>query len=438
MALHVQAIPSSEEVRETLLDRIYYPYKKQILIGGALAAVAIVSVLAVREVRHRRIEDQWTRRAAAIEAGMATSADPEAQRQAAGRQIDLLQALLRDYPDDPVTPWALTALFQAQVQAERWDDALATLETLRTAHKDAVLVTESADASETGSPRTLADRAEATIRSQKQWAAASKYEHPAPSTQRRAYIETTAGNFWIGFYEEQAPQHVANFLADAKSGYFNATQVYHVRTGGSTPEEATPLLFEAGSAASKFGSPDWAPNPAQHDRDEPTATQETEDARYSVRHLKGIVSSVEMPSGESAHRFMVIAAENGISRYDGQNTPFAAVLDTEDSFGAVNRICRTPTYGTDPSTKDDPEATGMRDHPYPPVWIRRVSIWTPDNKLDEGHTWDTSRAGKGEPEPWEATLPAPPRPSDFAPKPHEPKKDDSPPKEPPPGGQGGK
>jgi cyclophilin family peptidyl-prolyl cis-trans isomerase len=416
MALNPDAIPTSEQVRETLLDRFYYPYQKQIWLACGVLSLAIVAFLGIREVRQRRYDEQWTRYNVAREAGRenVNPSDPDAARRGADERITVLQRLVKDYPDDLVTPWAMNAIVTAQVEAGRYDEALQTLAELRSKFKDYPLNTESVDTASGGARRSLAERMEALIRDEKDWAVRSAYVHPQPTSKSLALVETTAGSFWIGFYEEQAPAHAANFIALAKSGYFNGTQVYQVRTGG-TPDAPTPLAFEAGSAASRFEGPDAVRDPSAHDQDEPLATIDSEDSRSLIKHRRGVVSAVVQASGESAHRFMVVAAANGLSRYDGQNTPFAMVLEREASPATVDLICRSTTFGTHPETKADPDAFRMRDHPNPYIWIRRVSIWR-DEKLEAGHTWDTSRAGTAQPEPWEATLPAPVKPSEFAPK----------------------
>lgn len=426
MPINPDAIPTSEQVRETLLDRFYYPYQKQIWAVAAVIAVTIVSILALREVRTRRLNEQWDRYEAAVATGRGASpADVDAQRRGADERITLLQRLVTDFPSDPVTPYALTAIAAAHVDAGRFEDALRVLEDVRSRFKDFALNTMSADAGPGGKERSLSERLEVTIREEKKWADETAYVHPKPTSKWLALVETTAGSFWMGFYDELAPTHSANFLALAKSGYFNGTQIYQTRTGGS-PDAPQPMLFEAGSAASRYDAGPESRDPGVHDRDEPSATIEPGESRDRIRHLRGIVSAVTMPSGESAHRFMVICAPNGRRSFDGQNTPFAEVLDREGSLETIDRICRSATYGTDPRTKDHPETFRMRDHPYPPIWIRRVSIWK-DERLEPGHTWDASRAGKPEPEPWEETLPAPPLPGGDAPAPtdDQPKKDAS-------------
>lgn len=416
MALNPDAIPTNEQVRETLFDRFYYPYQKQIWAAFILFTLAVVGYLGLREVQTRRLNEQWDRYYAALELGREGTGmgNADADRQGADQRIPVLTRLAEEFPSDAVTPWALMQVAISQADAGRHDEALAAIQNLQKRFPDFPLFTESADAGPGGARRSLADRFSALLASDKQWAAMTAYTHPQPSTKVTALVETSVGNFWLGFYDEFAPDHVANFIQKAKDGYFNGTQVYHLRTGGS-PDTPTPMLFEGGSLASKFGDAGFERDPSLHDRDEPGAILEPEGARYRVRHHRGTITSVITPSGESAQRFMVVTAERGLERYDGQNTPFAAVLDREGSLQTIDRINLSTTYGTHADTKNDPEVFRMRDHPYPTIWIRRVSIWT-DEKVAAGHSWDTSRAATQNPEPWEANLPAAPKPSEFAPK----------------------
>lgn len=420
MALNPDSIPTSEQVRETLLDRFYYPWKKQIWGGLTVLTVAVVGYLAARQVRERREAEQWDRYQAALEVGRTTNPMPGTpeERQGADERVQVLRRIAADFPADSVTPWALSEIAKAQVEAGRFDEALETLRDLGARFPKFALNSESADAGPDGNPRALRERMESRIRNERDWVAKTAYVHPQPSTQTLALVETTVGSFWLGFYEEQSPAHVAGFIDHAKRGSYNGTQVYDTRTAG-TPESPSPMLFEAGAAASRpetwTDGPAGVRNPREHDRDEPGATIEGEDSRFSIRHVRGIVSAVVMPSGESNQRFLVVCAPSGLVQYDGQNTPFGMVIDREGSFGVIDRLSLATTYNTHSATKNDPERFTMRDHPYPPIWIRRVSIWK-NEKLDAGHTWDTSRTASQTPEPWEATLPTPPLPVEFAPK----------------------
>ena len=414
MRLNPDSIPTSEQVRETLFDRYYYPYKRLIWGVAIVGIVVILGILVTREWRTRQVDEAWSRFYSASDIVAAPRAPEAEQRRALEERITVLQRLVTDFPQSTVTPFALQEIVSAKVGLKRYDEAQQELAKLRSGFPDFVFSrATTADLGDGGSG-LLADRLDASLRSEAKWVAATAYVHPEPTKNRLALIETTAGSFWVGFYPEQAPAHVENFVSLAKSGWFNGTQIYQTRlntTGGSP----VPLAFEGGSAASKVNSPTWVADPAGHDADEPDATIDPEDSRYTIRHRRGVLSAVSMSSGESSRRFMVVTSPTGLeTSYNGLNTVFAAVVDKGASLSTIDQIAAAPTYGSVPESTEHADMGPMRDHPYPAIYIRRVTIWK-DEVIEPGHTWDTARAAKPEAEPWEATLPTPPKPGEKQP-----------------------
>jgi cyclophilin family peptidyl-prolyl cis-trans isomerase len=410
MALTPDAIPTNEQMVESLADRLYHPYKKQIWVGGAVFFGAIVAVLAVREVRASRQADMWDRY---HQAGQLFNSNPfgDPDTAAARKQVDALQILLKDYPDDTVTPFAMQQLVKAQTALGEYESALKTLGELRSRFKDFPLNTLPADADASGRARSLSEKLEDAIKRERDWSTKNTYVHHWPTDERSAFVETTAGNFWLSFYSgpDEAPKHVESFVRHAKQGDYNGTQVYSlIQTSEGGPER-----FECGSRASGLSEKGGVRDPSEHDRDEPTDTIESEDSRYTVRHVYRVVSAARMDSGDSAMRFVVVAKRDGQPRMNGEYTPFAAVMEREKSLETIDLIGRSPTYHSNAETRESPGTYRMRDHPYPAIVIRRVTIWS-NEKLEDGHTWDTSRAqaAKNEPEPWEATLTSP-KPEEF-------------------------
>ncbi len=388
-----------DHVDENFFDIYYHPFKKQIWGAGFLIVAVTVGYLGMRQFQMNRLEDEWSRyyEAKAIQVPLGDTPEVDAT---VSDKIATLQQIASEYPDDQVAPWALKGVIDAQVAAKEYDAALVSLDELEKRFPDFAL--NSLPASPTAREQSLAASLRADLLSEQEWTAETAYEHRWPAGDRTACIETNDGTFWIGFYAEDAPAHVEAFVSRAKAGKYNGTLVYQVREAA----DGSPQLFRAGSAASKTER-----DPAKHDRDEPLDTIEPEDTRYTIHHVKRIVSSVEMPSGESATRFQVILA-NEMTRYNGQTTPFAAVLDQEKSFDAVEKIGRAETYGTNPETASADDTYRMRDSPYPAIYIRRVTILR-NEKIEDGHVWDTSRAFSNEPEPWEADRKPDPKPEEF-------------------------
>ena len=86
MPLTPDAIPTNEQVRETLLDRVYHPYKKQLIALGVLAALAIVGFLAFRELRRQHLDEQAARYTDATSSGVLTL-NPEVDPEVALKQL---------------------------------------------------------------------------------------------------------------------------------------------------------------------------------------------------------------------------------------------------------------------------------------------------------------------------------------------------------------
>lgn len=389
-----------DQVDENFFDLYYHPFKKQIWGFGAVFGIAVVSFLGYREIRQQRLDDEWSQYEEAMKLrtlSLPGQADPEQVE----RQVAALREIISGYPDEPVAAFALKGVVQAQIAAGDYDAALASLTELQQSFPDFPLNTLPAGA--TDGTRSLADHLRATIDSEKGWESSTQYVHPAPSSDRTAIIDTSLGSFQLGFYAEDAPEHVAAFVERAKRGDYNGTQIYEVRVD----TDGSPMLLRAGSRASKTER-----DPADHDRDDPTDTIEPEDSRFTIRHVFGVVSSVEMDSGESATSFQVVTAPDGLPNLDGRSSIFAAVLDREGSLQTLDRLATAPTYGTNPETAKSDSVFRMREHPYPRVLIRRVAILT-NEKVEDGHSWDTSRIGTDQPEPWEADLAPAPLPEEF-------------------------
>ncbi len=408
MALPPNAVSSDQEMVESFIDRVYHPHKGAIWTGVTLFFAAVIAILAVREYRASRRDDMWSRYR---EAAGGFRLDPlnEPDKAAATKQIEALQQVIKDYPDDSVTPFAWLQVAKAQYATGDYEAALKSIESLRSGFKDFALNRLPAELNATGRAEPLVQKLEDTFKSEREWSKKQTYVHHWPSEDRLALVETTAGNMWLGFYSDpsEAPQHVAGFIERAKRGDYNGTQIYSI----IQTTEGAPSQFEGGSKASGLAERGGIRDPAEHDKDEPTDTIEPEESRATVHHEYRVVSSAKLESGESATRFLVVAKRGGLNKLNGESTPFAAVMEREQSLETLDKIGRSPTYGNHPETKDSPGVYRLRDHPYPPIYIRRVSIFSKE-KLEDGHAWDTSRVGKNEPEPWEAGL-APPKPDEF-------------------------
>jgi cyclophilin family peptidyl-prolyl cis-trans isomerase len=410
MALGSQGVDASEETITSFLDRVYEPHKRKIWAVIAVFFAVVVGYLAIRSYRDQQLDEMWNRYEEGKKAftfDLVGATDSVAAR----KQIELLSGLTKDYPDASVTPWAMVLIVKAHFALGEYEQAQQTLEKLRSQFKDFPLNSLSVQADATEPAKPFSQVIEDAIRREKDWSGKHAYVHHWPSEDRMALVETTAGSFWLGFYsaDGEAPKHVEGFIQRAKRGDYNGRQVYRVLQS----IDGKPERFECGSAESGLEDRGGVRDPAAHDRDDITDTIEPEETRTTIHHEYRVVSAAKMESGgESASRFVVVAKHNGLAKLNGETTPFAAVMDREKSLDTIEKIGQASTYAVNPETKDLSGAFRMRDHPYPAIYIRRVSVWS-NEKLEDGHTWDTARVASNQPEPWEAGR-ASPKPDEFS------------------------
>ena len=300
MAIDSHGVDASQETLHSFLDRVYEPHKRKIWAGVVLFFVAVIAYLGMRAYHERQLDEMWSRYYEGKQAytfDFLGTPDPVAAR----KQIELLSALTKDYPDQAVTPWALVLVVKAHFALGEYEQSQQTLEKLRSEFKDFPLnhLSVQTDASEPAKP--FSQVIEDAIRREKDWSGKHAYVHHWPSDERLALVETTAGSFWMGFYSEpgEAPKHVAAFVERAKRGDFNGRQVYLALQS----IEGKPERFECGSVASGLEDHGGVRDPATHDRDEPTDTIESEETRTTLHHEYRVVSAVKMDSGESASRY---------------------------------------------------------------------------------------------------------------------------------------
>jgi cyclophilin family peptidyl-prolyl cis-trans isomerase len=269
----------------------------------------------------------------------------------------------------------------ARFQSQNYTGALEALDRLEKEYGSSPLTSLSS----LSAMRSLPQELRARILAEKSWAEDHTADRPEVDTSRTALLETDKGGVWIGFYPDLSPKHVENFVTRAKAGEFNGVSFYLVRPknyvefGGETSKDDDPL---------NDGEP------------ESEATLEPEDGRYRLEHLRGALSSVATEKGESAERFAIVTSPFKAAELEKRQTVFGKVLmDRGLGMAALDDIQNVETYATttNPDLRADPLYTGIPNHPLETVRIHRVSIWSGDDAIEEGHEWDTSEVKKPEP-----------------------------------------
>ena len=156
-------------------------------------------------------------------------------------------------------------------------------------------------------------------------------ESTAELGQRRAVIETTAGNITLELFPDRAPNHVRQFLRLAASGVYDGTAFHRivrnfVIQGGHMPTRREPLDDRAAGYVRSL-APEF--NDTPHDR--------------------GIVSMArgDDPASATSSFFIVLARTPAL---DGKYTVFGRVADGLD---VVAQIENAPLNGEEPITRID-------------------------------------------------------------------------------------
>ena len=134
----------------------------------------------------------------------------------------------------------------------------------------------------------------------------------------RAIINTRFGEIEIEFFPDKAPNHVANFIKLAKSGFYNGT-IFHRVIPGFMIQGGDPNTKDlTNKAAYGMGGPGYNVNAEFND----------------IQHKRGIVSMARANDPNSAGSQFYIVVENAFS-LDHQYTVFGQVVK---GMGVADKI----------------------------------------------------------------------------------------------------
>lgn len=156
-----------------------------------------------------------------------------------------------------------------------------------------------------------------------------------------AIIETNLGKITIGFFPNDAPEHVKNFIILSKSGFYDGT-LFHRIIPGFMIQGGDPNTVDGDPSTWGTGGPD-----------------ERLDAEFNnIKHNRGIVSmarSADPNSGGS--QFFIVHQDSNF--LDEQYTVFGRIV-TEESFETLDKIASV--------------STGDRDEPLNPEQVRITKV----------------------------------------------------------------
>jgi len=158
-------------------------------------------------------------------------------------------------------------------------------------------------------------------------AGASLAAEKAPAKGPRAIINTKFGEMEIEFFPDKAPNHVANFIKLAKSGFYNGTIFHRVIPGFMIQGGDPNTKDQTNKAAYGMGGSGTNVNAEFND----------------VQHKRGIVSMARANDPNSASSQFFIVVENSFF-LDRQYTAFGQVVK---GMGVADKIVNQPRDSKD-------------------------------------------------------------------------------------------
>ena len=150
----------------------------------------------------------------------------------------------------------------------------------------------------------------------------------AQSDEKFVFFETKSGNFIIGFFPNDAPQHVENFIKLVESGYYDGTLFHRIIPG---------FMIQGGDPNTIDGNPNtWG----QGGHDDALTAEFN-----SIKHNRGIVSMARSADPDSAGSQFFIVHHNS-NFLDGAYTAFGRIV-TEASLVTLDKIASHSTDDDD-------------------------------------------------------------------------------------------
>ncbi len=140
-------------------------------------------------------------------------------------------------------------------------------------------------------------------------------------------LHTASGNIAIEFFNEDAPQHVDNFITLSSENFYDGTIFHRVISG---------FMIQGGDPLTKSGAYDsisqWGTGSPGH----------TVDAEFNdIKHVRGIVSMARSNDPNSAgSQFFIVHADS--PHLDGLYTVFGRII-TQESFDTLDKIAALET-----------------------------------------------------------------------------------------------
>jgi len=157
-------------------------------------------------------------------------------------------------------------------------------------------------------------------------------DNPAPG-EEIAVLNTNLGKIVLRFFEDKAPNHVANFKKLVRDGFYDGIKFHRVIPGfmiqGGCPNTKTDNRMTYGT-----GGPGWSINAEFND----------------IKHTRGILSAARTsdPNSAGSQFFLMVASAPHL---DGQYTVYGQVIEGMD---VVDKIVSLPRDARDNPKPENP------------------------------------------------------------------------------------
>ena len=221
--------------------------------------------------------------------------------------------------------WADLMLVQLALSEERYDDAASLLSKLE-ANASPLLGMQMPLGSE-GETRSILEHIRTCIDGSKEQLAATGvqlYNPAPPSGATRVVFDTDMGSIEVGLYDEKAPLHVANFLANVDAGTYEGTRFHRIISG---------FMIQGGNPnTTSEDRTQWIENP---DDDEVLVPSEKENG---LVHSPFVLAGAMKPDDTDSSQYQFYITEGHAHWLNEKHTVYGKVLLGEDIVRALASV----------------------------------------------------------------------------------------------------
>jgi cyclophilin family peptidyl-prolyl cis-trans isomerase len=180
-----------------------------------------------------------------------------------------------------------------------------------------------------GESLTILEHVQSTLDSSKQQledVAVPLYCPDPPEGSTNVRLHTSLGTIEVALYDEAAPLHVANFLANVDAGKYTGTRFHRIIRG---------FMVQGGNPATKSDDPTLWIEPG----DEVKVPSESENG---LVHSPFVLAAAMSPGDEESSQFQFYITEGHAHWLDGRHTVYGKVTSGQDVVRVLGSVPTNP------------------------------------------------------------------------------------------------